>query len=130
MAFGCPSDSSTWSALLKSIVGGTVPSAAGIPNPNFCAQMAEWQAARKAGSEDPYDWAAFRTHLVSVYAPDPGPTAPPEFKSAGGGLFDIDWKWLLLGLAVVIVIGQMRKGGVQYGAPSQESVWEERPSKR
>lgn len=42
-------------------------------NPYLREQTAEWQAARIGNGEDPHDYAAFRRHLIGVYAPDPGP---------------------------------------------------------
>jgi hypothetical protein len=48
-------------------------------NPNFTQQMLEWKSARRARGENPCDWQAFRTHLVAIGAPDPGPNPPPAF---------------------------------------------------
>lgn len=50
--------------------GGTHPGIAA--NPNFWAQVREWQAAT-SGSKD---WARFRTHVVEIGAPDPGENPP------------------------------------------------------
>jgi hypothetical protein len=40
-------------------------------NPYFWQQAAEWKA--QSGSRD---WNAFRTHVMAIGAPDPGPSAP------------------------------------------------------
>jgi len=48
-------------------------------NPNFVAQGDLWRAARLAVHYDGQVWDAFREYLAGIYAPDPGPTAPPEW---------------------------------------------------
>lgn len=48
-------------------------------NPNLYRQMLDWQAARVANGEDPYNWWAFRQHLRGLGAPDPGDYPPDEF---------------------------------------------------
>jgi hypothetical protein len=40
--------------------------------PGIRQQIAEWQAARRRNGEDPNDFAACRTHLMALGAPDPG----------------------------------------------------------
>lgn len=42
------------------------------PTNETLERLAEWQTARKDNGEDPYDYAAFRQHLVLTGAPDPG----------------------------------------------------------
>jgi len=47
---------------------------------SFIVQMVEWQSARYANGEDPYDWAALRSHMYGISGWfDPGDPAPPEF---------------------------------------------------
>jgi hypothetical protein len=75
----------TVAALAEKLWGGCkVPSGANLQelvaaNPNFVRQMWDWKAKRIARLENPYDWAAFRTHLTGIGAPDPGPVPPKEF---------------------------------------------------
>lgn len=48
-------------------------------NASIAEQITSWQAERSAAGEDPKDWGAFRTHVQSLGAPDPGEEAPSEF---------------------------------------------------
>lgn len=41
-------------------------------NPNIRQQLVEWRMARLNNSEDPFDYEAFRQHLMAIGAPDPG----------------------------------------------------------
>jgi hypothetical protein len=41
-------------------------------NPNIREQLVEWRMARLANSEDPFDYEAFRKHIMAIGAPDPG----------------------------------------------------------
>jgi hypothetical protein len=41
-------------------------------NPNIREQLVEWRMARLNNSEDPFDYEAFRQHLIAIGAPDPG----------------------------------------------------------
>lgn len=54
-----------------------------VVNPNLMSQMYGWQLERQANGESPYDWAAFRKHLIAIGAPDPGPDQIPEFRNMG-----------------------------------------------
>ncbi len=58
------------SALLQSLIAA---------NPNFESQMRDWQAQNRREGGTGQNWAAFRQHQIAILAPDPGPTAPPEF---------------------------------------------------
>lgn len=42
-------------------------------NPDIKQQYDEWRNARAANKEDPWNYEAFRQHLVALGAPDPGP---------------------------------------------------------
>lgn len=42
-------------------------------NPNIERQMLEWQQQRINSGQDPCDWAAFRTHDLTIAGTDPGP---------------------------------------------------------
>jgi hypothetical protein len=48
-------------------------------NANFEEQMTAWRQQRFADGENPLDWTAFRQHLLSIGASDPGEAAPDEF---------------------------------------------------
>ena len=48
-------------------------------NANFEEQMTTWRQQRYADGENPLDWTAFRQHLRSIGATDPGEAAPDEF---------------------------------------------------
>ena len=48
-------------------------------NAQIETQLREWKQQRFANGENPMDWAAFRTHLEAVGAPDPGEHPPDEF---------------------------------------------------
>lgn len=48
-------------------------------NPNFETQMWWWKAERILRGESPFDWDAFRRHLMAINAPDPGTVPPKEF---------------------------------------------------
>lgn len=85
----------TVKGLLSGVTGGTgagiqgsVIGAITAANPNFDAQLIQWQTERSANGENPYDWAAFRAHEIAIGAPDPGPTAPTQFygSTAGGSI--------------------------------------------
>ncbi len=54
-------------------------------NPNFGAQMLEWQRLRDQRGEDPWDWNNFRGYEMAIGAPDPGPLPCAEFANYGGG---------------------------------------------
>jgi hypothetical protein len=54
-------------------------------NPHIRQQAAEWQSARRQVGQDPFEWAAFRAHLIALRAPDPGAVAYPGFGRTGGG---------------------------------------------
>ena len=41
--------------------------------PDLRRHLDEWQDARKGNGEEPYNYAAFRQHLLLIGAPDPGP---------------------------------------------------------
>lgn len=41
-------------------------------NPNIRQQLVEWRMARIDNSEDPFDYEAFRAHIIAIGAPDPG----------------------------------------------------------
>jgi hypothetical protein len=48
-------------------------------NGSFSEQMTAWRQQRYADGENPLDWTAFRRHLLTIGAPDPGETPPDEF---------------------------------------------------
>jgi hypothetical protein len=48
-------------------------------NASIDEQMHTWRQQRYANGENPLDWTAFRDHLRSIGAVDPGETAPDEF---------------------------------------------------
>jgi hypothetical protein len=41
-------------------------------NPNINRQYAEWSELRALRGQDPFDFAAFRDHVIAIGAPDPG----------------------------------------------------------
>jgi hypothetical protein len=49
-------------------------------NPNVAEQLNAWQISRTRANEDAYDWAAFRQHVQSLGAIDPGDEEPEEFR--------------------------------------------------
>lgn len=48
-------------------------------NPNIQQQYEEWRRQREANGEDSSDYQAFRQHLLSIGAPDPGEEFPEDF---------------------------------------------------
>ena len=53
-------------------------------NPHLRQQAADWQAARRQVGQDPFEWPAFRAHLIALRAPDPGPVAYDGFTRMDG----------------------------------------------
>ena len=49
-------------------------------NPNIREQYQTWRQERADKGEDQDDWAAFRTHVMAIGAPDPGEEAFAEFR--------------------------------------------------
>jgi hypothetical protein len=48
-------------------------------NPNIRAQYDEWRELRTQSGEDPTDYQAFRQHVMSLGAPDPGEAEVDDF---------------------------------------------------
>ena len=48
-------------------------------NPEIRAQYDEWREARAQAGEDPTDYQAFREHVLSLGAPDPGESEIDDF---------------------------------------------------
>jgi len=48
-------------------------------NPSIRQQYDEWREARSQNGEDPTDYSAFRQHLTSMGAPDPGDAEIDDF---------------------------------------------------
>ncbi len=49
-------------------------------NPNIRQQLVEWRLARVNNSENPFDYEAFRQHVVAIGAPDPGEQEIDDFR--------------------------------------------------
>jgi hypothetical protein len=48
-------------------------------NPNITQQYDEWRALRSERGEDASDYQAFRQHVMTIGAPDPGEDEPEDF---------------------------------------------------
>ncbi len=48
-------------------------------NPNIRQQYDEWREQRAQAGEDPTDYQAFRQHVLSLGAPDPGEQEIDDF---------------------------------------------------
>lgn len=53
-------------------------------NANIRSQLATWQAARRQLGQDPFNYAAFRAHVVAIGAVDPGPQEFVGFRDGAG----------------------------------------------
>jgi len=60
-------------------------------NPNIRHQRDVWQEARRQVGQDPFSWPAFRSHLMALGAPDPGPRAPADFSPTPGNVAAPTW---------------------------------------
>lgn len=49
-------------------------------NPNIRQQLIDWRMARVNNSENPFDYEAFRQHLMAIGAPDPGEEEVSDFR--------------------------------------------------
>lgn len=49
-------------------------------NPNIRQQLVDWRIARIENGEDPYDYQAFRKHVMDIGAPDPGEKEIDDFR--------------------------------------------------
>jgi hypothetical protein len=49
-------------------------------NPNIRQQLVDWRMARVNNSEDPFDYQAFRKHLMDIGAPDIGEQELDDFR--------------------------------------------------
>lgn len=49
-------------------------------NPNIRQQLIDWRMARIQNSENPFDYEAFRQHLMAIGAPDPGEAEIDDFR--------------------------------------------------
>jgi hypothetical protein len=48
-------------------------------NPNIRQQYDEWRELRAQSGEESTDWDAFRQHVTTLGAPDPGSRPPEDF---------------------------------------------------
>ncbi len=49
-------------------------------NPNLRQQCVEWRIQRVERGENPYDYEAFRQHVIAIGAPDPGDQEILDFR--------------------------------------------------
>jgi cytochrome c556 len=49
-------------------------------NPNIRQQLVDWRMARVNNGENPFDYEAFRQHLIAIGAPDPGEEEISDFR--------------------------------------------------